>query len=244
MIRRQKTDTVHHMFQSAFTQACSTLWELEIADGLLRKNNQTTTIPFEQLSSSGSGEPRPYPAFFAIKPEAGIREILSGCSLGEKVSAVKLISSYLLVACDYGEQNSYMPTRRSPFSPQAQYKMEIEALAYHGFADRVGSEFAWNDKIGDAMRAAAFWNTDNHCRGQIEEERLEAEARLACRSMPETVRHAYFSKHPVALLPIVRLLARAWHDDRWSFDDNSERITLRGNPKLARRIVEIASGRA
>ncbi len=239
-----RENSVHHMYQSDFENGCDVLWRLGVADGYYNTQDTFGMISYQNWIEGRIFEKKKvWPPNFQFQTNPEIRILLHDWVENDVVSLVELLAAYLAVACDYGEDKSFMPTSRKPFQPQDEYMHEIAALAYYGYVRKMGAEVAWHDKIGGAMCYAHLWSEGGRSYSEVAESELENNARIAWETMPPTVRKAHFSKRPLDVIGITKLLAYGWKDGKWDLSDRDKEISLSGEIQLARRLVEIADGK-
>jgi hypothetical protein len=147
-----------------------------------------------------------------------------------------VIETFLTVACGYDS----LSDARTPFAPPAPYLPALRALARLGYARRIGADFCWTDHIGPAMRAAHLWDESLQSNAATGAAALSAEAETAWRTMPDTIRRAYFAARPVPLMDFVKVLARSWKSGQWHSYRADARFELAGQVDLARRIIALA----
>ncbi len=234
-------NSVHHMYQSDFEQGCNVLWRLGVASGYYNNQDTFGMISYQNwIEGHISNEKKVWPPNFQFLTTSEIRSRLHDWVENDVVNLVELLASYLAVACNYGESKSFMPTSRKPFQPQDECKHEVAALIHYGYVRKMGAEVVWSDKIGDAMRHALLWSEEGRSFSEIEENELENNARIAWETMPPMIKKAHFSKRPLDVIRITKLLAHSWKDGKWDLSDKDKTISLSGEIQLARRLVEIA----
>ncbi|GEP11081.1 hypothetical protein [Methylobacterium gnaphalii] len=152
----------------------------------------------------------------------------------------RLLTSFLALACGYDGLSS----ERTPFTPATEYKAAMRALARAGYAQSVGSAFRWTDQVATAMRQVDAWDEQGRCIASLREQERLAQADAAWRSMPETIRRTHFAKRPMRLVPVVEALTMSWRDGAWHPIDREPPPAPAGQIALARRLIDLAQGRA
>ncbi|MET0256994.1 MAG: hypothetical protein ABW179_00280 [Methylobacterium sp.] len=151
-----------------------------------------------------------------------------------------VLSAFLTLACGHDG----LSAERTPFTPPMAYEAAMRALVRAGYAQGVGSAFRWTDRIAPAMRRIEAWDADGRSLASLREEDRLAQADAAWRSMPETIRRAHFAKRPVPLVPVVEALTMSWRDGAWHPVNRETPAAHAGQIALARRLIELAQGRA
>lgn len=151
-----------------------------------------------------------------------------------------VIECFVGLACDVGE----MSDERAAFVPPACFRDAMQALSRAGYADRTGDGYRWTDKIGPAMQANYLWDEKLRSHSTLARDSTAAEAEFAWRTMPETIRNAYFSHRPVTLFDLTKVVARCWRDEKWQPHAGGDSMRVGEAKQLAERLIEIASGRA
>lgn len=147
-----------------------------------------------------------------------------------------MLDAFVGIACRYDG----LSDERSLFRPPVTYLKAMWALARSGYAERVGDQYRWTNLIAPAMRAAFLWDEELQSYSALSRDEEEAEAEAAWRTMPETIRHTYFSSRPIDLIAFARILAVSWKDGKWHPFKSDDRVTLVGQIALAKRISKCA----
>ena len=201
---------VYHSYTTVFEEGCAVLWRMGLAE------------PFPQQKDTN------FAPYFALASEADIRARLA-LDAAEGADLSDLVTSYIGLACDYGR--TWLPSTRDPFEPPDWALAALEALCAAGYLDRDGTRLRWSDKIGPAMVRWRFWTEGWADVQALEDARLEEEAALAARDMPEFVRDA-FAKGQVFAVAVVQ---RHWTGQGWVAEPG-RRVGLSFAKKLAERL--------
>lgn len=165
---------------------------------------------------------------------------LASAGIDGDVALQAVLGSFLTLGCGHDRLSS----ERTPFTPPAAYEAAMRALVRAGYAQSVGSAFRWTDKIGPAMREIEAWDENGQSLATLREQDRLAQADAAWRSMPETIRRAHFAKRPVPLVPVVEALTMSWRDGAWHPVTREAPAAPAGQIALARRLIDLAQGRA
>ncbi|GLS43045.1 hypothetical protein [Methylobacterium brachythecii] len=165
---------------------------------------------------------------------------LLACSISDDDGRIDaLLSAFLAIAC----QHDGLSSERAPFTPPADYRAALRALARAGYAQSVGSAYRWTDKAGRAMERIEAWDQHGRSLATLREEDRLAQADAAWRTMPETIRRAHFGKQPVRIVPVVEALTMSWRDGAWHPVTREASAASDGQIALARRLIDLAQGR-
>jgi hypothetical protein len=147
-----------------------------------------------------------------------------------------LLEAFLAVFCNY----DYLSDRHSLFTPPDYLAVAMSMLARAGYAEKVGHQFRWSEKIGSAMKAAHVWDENSASFSELDEKEVEASAQLAWQTMPETLRMTILSGKS-SVPDVTKILALGWRDGQWHAFRLDEPVVLRGSEiSIARRLFEIA----
>lgn len=230
----------YHLHTGDFERACNFLWQLDCAVagyGTSSKHNEIVFADAKKTRPQHSA----WPPFFRVFSSEEIRQQIA------QTSDVKLnlhiedsLCSYLAMAGDYGPEEQLLSLDRKPFVPPEPYEQGLHLLAEHGYAGKIGKYYIWTDKIAPAMHTVYAWTEDGQPWGEVEDARLENEARAAWETMPLTIKKALFQHPHYNLMDTIDVLMKFWKDGTWSQKPEDETQNLGGELHLARRLIEIA----
>jgi hypothetical protein len=216
-VRAKFGDTSHGQAHTEFTKAGHALAELgivEITDGVGRCIEWRYLIDGNKASDFVSER------------------------LKSKVSNTPELDSVILAWILCAEFFGMITSRRSPFNPHDDMLPLMELMVHNGYAEKLGQQYLWSDKIGTAMRAADNWNSDNLSFIEVEEREVEADLREALKTAPELVRIAALRKDE---LTVQAALCNLWVDGQWIQLAEDRKISLFGGIERARRFIELVT---
>lgn len=207
----------HHMFQTDFSESALALHAFGVAepvhiDGVAEKDlyyNHTLLLDADDI-----------PKFLAQRVQENDSRF------------PQLLEAFIRIAANYEN----LPTTRNLFSCPERLIEVMNRLVEGKFAEKVGDQFRWTEKISPAMRAAYLWDEHDNSYSDSEEHRLETESDNAVRTMPTDIRKA-FEDNPENLIGWTAVLSTRWKDGAWHDAPDDARITLSGGLGLARRVM-------
>lgn len=216
---------LHHAYTSAFEQGCGLLWNMGLATAA------------DGAGPVALGVSQGIPAYFKLMDDAAIRQTLSEEMLPTTPPLPVLLEAFIALACDYGADAARrLPHTRTPFSPAPVNAAVVDALAEHGYLDRVeGDRFTWSDNIAPVMVAAYFWDEDGQNLSELAAAQVELEARRALDTLPPEI-------SLTNALALTDHLRHRWTGRDWS-GDGPPRHDLGHLIPLARRILSEANTR-
>jgi hypothetical protein len=147
-----------------------------------------------------------------------------------------LLVAFLKVFCQYDS----LSDRRTLFSPPRFLLPAMRHLARLGYAATTADQFRWTELVEPAMQAALVWDENSVGFADARRQKVEAEAKLAWRTMPETIRSGYFSTRPLNRLVIVTLVRQCWNGEVWTSPEEISDVT--NQFELAYLLIRIANG--
>ena len=203
---------IWHGATHAYEDACAVLDALGVASSADdREPNHRGNAP----GTKNSG--KRFPLYFKFFSEPDVRAVVMDGTPKFYVPLNEVLSAYIGVACGYGTDESRLCSGRSPFTPQAQFKREIDALIDHGYLERTVSEMIWTDKIAEAMQENHIWENDGTPKIDVIEAATAMECQRALDLTPEHTKRA-LSNHvrQMSELEFVSLLARQFDGLYWT----------------------------
>ena len=147
----------------------------------------------------------------------------------------ELLAAFLRVACGYDG----LSDERDCFTPPPTFAIVMQHLVGSGYAVRDGSLFRWTERVTPAMRSAGLWNEAGQSLQLLATAEREAEADLAWRTMPDTLRESIQSSR-IGFFELVKVLALSWRDGAWHEFKRDSYFELAGQVTLARALIERA----
>ncbi len=206
-----------HMFDSSLEDATNVLIDL----GLLAPEKRSDTYTPNVLTMDADA----MPAFVGGTIRAGDPRIEN------------TVAAFVNVACYFAG----LSDERTPFTPPAALAESMRALSRFGYAERLGGQYRWTDKIGPAMRESYLWDAELRSQTTLERGVGASEAEAAWRTMPETIRQRFFSNRPIEFMEFLKVLAQHWRGGKWHA--TSREGWLHTDRTLGWRIKEIADRR-
>lgn len=149
-------------------------------------------------------------------------------------------SLYLVLEAFLGIMTDYrceISAGREAFRVHEGFETLFALLHRCGYADHLGDEVKWTNKVLPQMRALYLWDED----GVPVDEYQGAEIEEMWRTLPATIRKEIFSKWPVDVVSLSAVIKRLWDGSRWHSTASSAEASgrsARGDAvSKARRLV-------
>jgi hypothetical protein len=234
-------DYFEHSYSGDFTVGCDALWDLNCGVagyGIKSPYNELSYEAFRDLQMSAPNKYIRPPYFRVDAPDVIRKKILEDLEGDPSRFMTNTLSAY--VAIDGFGGNDQLSVSRDPFVPPARCRPMLRLLAEHGYVENIGEHYIWTNKIAPAMQLAYFWSDDGQSLGDVEDARLENEARAAWEAMPVTIQESHFRNNGYDLLEITKVLMKFWKDGTWRDKPEEESDILSAHLNLARRLIKIA----
>lgn len=109
-----------------------------------------------------------------------------------------------------------LPAAREPFAAPTDHRAVLGQLALHGYAEKVGDDYRWTDRMGPAMRECYLWTEDLQDLKTVHAAELLREAEAALAGMPDLLRARLArSAWRDSEFDFVREVARHWDGEAW-----------------------------
>jgi hypothetical protein len=211
---------LHHYYTTHFENGCGVLWRLGVAVAAYDSEPERKGLAYGTITNE-----KVWPPYFKPFEAQEIRTALAGKAPASAPPLQEVIDAYISLACDYGPTGSALPAKREPFSPQAQYNREVEALIRFGFAERCGSQARWTNKIAPAMRYACVWEDDGRNSSDVAAQATAAECAALLAQTPDLTKRVLAQEAPrLSEMDFVLLLR-----------DEFDGLYLKKNPDGSRR---------
>ena len=151
------------------------------------------------------------------------------------VALPRMTEAFVSVSDHYGR----LPSERSLFLPPPCYVRATQSLGRRGYTGCVGDHYRWTDQVGPHMQAATLWNEQLQPYPTPHREAEDAEAELAWRTMPDTIRRTCFGPGWFDRFAFIRILALSWYGGTWHPFRQPDAFELSGQVTLAKRIKEL-----
>ncbi len=232
----------HHGCTGVFENSAYDLWVLGLAVAAWPTKN-LYDVTYKQYKSYYEN-PQNLGALPCIKlvPKGQIDEHISFDDFYPSLSVYDIICSFLELASDYGGKLSV--DRHSKFkAPSSDFEPVLKVFTDFGYAEKIGFEYKWTDKISIHMIKNYDWEEDdfnpssvdsnfvNQTFSQIED--------IGIGQIPREVPDGYLGRFTGNVLGLTFCILRNWSDINWSKEPlATPSMSMDNAIAIARKILE------
>ena len=219
-------------------------FDVEFAVSILLSLSLSLSLPLRvAMPVTGDGPPyrgRASPRQFELLVDVDdVEEFLAEKPAGDLPPLVDVIAAFVALESLSGKRLS---VKRRPFVPAADLRHAMNLLTEAGFAARVKDAFAWTDDAFPIMRMIEAWNKDGQCYEELWSSSVDRQAEDAWRTMPPSIKDAFFATNEVPMLGLVKALVRYWKNGEWSMSNHGSAMPDHYDSRMteiAKKLAEI-----